>query len=391
MLLDRAEEQLAAAGVPSPRVDAELLLAHATGRPRALVRSAGELPVYQVERYAGLVDRRARREPLQHLTGTAPFRYLELLVGPGVFVPRPETELLADAVLSYVRDMPRLAASVHASPSTVSAPSLSAELVSNRGLETRVAHEFTERAPTPADGRGPLIVDLCTGSGALALALATELSHAAVHAVEVDAAAATWARRNLDAHRDRMAQAGSSMDLVVADATVVAEPGGPLADLAGRVDVVVSNPPYIPDAAVPRDPEVRDHDPALALFGGPDGLDVIRLLVDQAARLLRPGGLLVIEHADVQGDDAGPLGVPGLVRASPHWTDVADHTDLSGLPRYTTASRSAAATRCPAPSGLDELDHRNPSAAARSVSGAPFSEPRSASAVPRGDPDDVLR
>ena len=104
--------------------------------------------------------------------------------------------------------------------------------------------------------------------------------------------------------------------------------------------MVVTNPPYIPDEAIPRDPEVRDHDPSLALFGGPDGLDVIRLLVGQAARLLRPGGLLAIEHADVQGDDAGAAGVPGLLRADLSWADVADHLDLAGLPRFTTARAS---------------------------------------------------
>jgi release factor glutamine methyltransferase len=298
VLLDRAESRLAAAGVASPRVDAELLLAHVTGRPRAMLRSAGDLPADQMERFAGLIDRRARREPLQHLTGTAPFRYLELEVGPGVFVPRPETELLVDPVLAHVA-----------------------------------------AARTAAPARGPLIVDLCTGSGALALALATEVPGSSVYAVELDPDTVRWARSNLDRCAAAVADVDSSVSLLTSDARTVAEPDGPLFEFVGLVDVVVSNPPYIPDEAIPRDPEVRDHDPALALFGGPDGLDVIRRLVVQAARLLRPGGLVVVEHADVQGDDAGASGVPGVLRASPHWTDVADHRDLSGLPRFTTATR----------------------------------------------------
>ena len=322
-LLADATERLRRAGVPSPEVDAELLLAHVSGQPRAIVRMAGDVPGVHVATFEELVTRRAARIPLQHLTGRAPFRYLELSVGPGVFVPRPETELAVDLVRAHL-----------AGP------------------------EFTERP----DG-GLLLVDRCTGSGALALSLATELgtwwAHAGratvrrhrrpatrVVAVEMSPEALGWAARNVTGHAEALAAADSEVELIAADATTAADPGGPLAGLRGRVHVVVTNPPYVPDTAVPRDPEVREHDPALALFGGPDGLHVIRGLVRQAAALLHPGGLLVIEHADVQGEDAGPHGVPGLLRAQrdpsdgrPPWRDVHDHLDLTGLPRFTSALR----------------------------------------------------
>lgn len=330
-LLARASDELARAGVPSPRVDAELLLAHVTGRPRLTLGLLGEVPPEQVRAFRALVARRAAREPLQHLTGTAPFRRIELQVGPGAFVPRPETELLVDAARQHV-------------------------------------------AGTP----GPVLVDLCTGTGAIALSLAVELPGARVHAVELSEAALAWARRNLAALAPEIGAVGSTLVLVAGDATTAAEAGGALPGLAGAVDVVITNPPYVPDAAVPREPEVRDHDPALALYGGPDGLEVIRPLARQAALLLRPGGLLLVEHADAQGEDAGLLGVPALLRAQPDpgdgarvpvpngasamprhlagatstpaaavagaprpaWRDVTDHPDLTGLPRYTSAVRA---------------------------------------------------
>jgi release factor glutamine methyltransferase len=264
-------------------------------------------------RFAALVELRARRVPLQHLTGTAPFRHLELRVGPGVFIPRPETELLVDTALHHLR----------AGPSSA------------------------------------LVVDLCTGSGALALSLALEAPGCRVVAVEASGAALEWARANLADHASAIRAARSSAELVAADATAVAEPGGALEHLRARVDLVVSNPPYIPEGAVPRDPEVRDHDPAVALFGGPDGLDVIRKLQVQAAALLREGGMVLIEHADAQGEDAAEIGVPALLRdqparavrdqtgsgegpdgPAPAWREVVDHLDLSGRPRYTSAIRA---------------------------------------------------
>ncbi len=355
-LLDEAERRLSAADVPSPRVDSELLLTHVTGRPRALVRGAGEVAEDHAAVFRALVERRASRIPLQHLTGTAAFRYLELVVGPGVFVPRPETELLVDAALAHLRQVsadppadddsgPIDARWPAGGPRAADVPAAGGSGSLSGSLSGPISGPVSGSAP------GPVLVDLCTGSGALALALATELTGSSVHAVEFDDRAAQWAKRNLAAQAPRVAEVGSHLQLHVSDATRVAEPGGPLAYLAGRVDVVVTNPPYIPDAAIPRDPEVRDHDPKRALFGGPDGLDVVRALVGQAARLLRPGGLLAIEHADVQGEAAQDAGVPGVLRADGSWREIADHHDLAGLPRFTTAVR--AGPMDPAPTAKD--------------------------------------
>jgi release factor glutamine methyltransferase len=309
-LLSGATAHLGAAGVPTPQVDAELLLAHVTGRPRALLRMAGStVSEEQSSAYAAIVAQRVQRVPLQHLTGLAPFRHLELHVGPGVFIPRPETELMVDHVLEFAAD---------------------------RG-----------------GGSSLLVLDLCAGSGALALSIATELPGSRVIAVELSEAALRWARRNIADHAAHVAVVGSSIELLTADATGVTGSGEPLANLRGTVDVVVTNPPYVPAHAVPREPEVRDHDPDLALYGGPDGLEVVRPLAEQAALLLRPGGLLLVEHADVQGEDAGESGVPAVLRAqfdaSPHpatagplaWRDVTDHLDLAGRPRHTSAIRAA--------------------------------------------------
>jgi release factor glutamine methyltransferase len=305
-MLSVVAEELAAAGVPTPDVDAELLMAHVTGRPRALLRMTGSrLTEEQASAYAALVGQRVQRIPLQHLTGLAPFRHLELHVGPGVFIPRPETELMVDHVLAF--------------------------------------------ATGSGGRRGLLVVDLCSGSAALALSIATELPGSRVIAVELSPEAVEWARRNIADHADQVAGVGSTIELLAADATRVAAAGEPLEHLHGRVDVVVTNPPYVPEDAIPREPEVRDHDPGLALYGGPDGLEVVRPLVEQAALLLHPGGLLLVEHADVQGEDAGESGVPAVLRAprdaassepAPAWCKVIDHQDLAGRPRHTSAIRA---------------------------------------------------
>jgi release factor glutamine methyltransferase len=274
-----AADRLAAAGVASPRHDAAELAAYVLGVPRSRLGLARELTAAQRARYADLVGQRASRVPLQHLTGVAGFRYLELAVGPGVFVPRPETELLAGWAIA--------ALAAHA---------------------------------------GPLVVDLCAGSAAIALALAQEVPGARVHAVEWDPHAAAWAERNIAA---RVAAGDPPVTLHQAD---IADPDL-LADLAGAADLVTANPPYIPAGATV-EPEVAEHDPPAALWGGADGLDAIRAVERAAARLLRPGGLVGVEHADVQGDT-----VPALFTRTGRWTDVADHPDLAGRPRYTTACR----------------------------------------------------
>lgn len=304
-LLAAATDALTRAGVAAPSVDAELLLAHVTGRPRALLRLAGS-PVspQQGQRFVDLVAQRARRVPLQHLTGRAPFRHLDLHVGPGVFIPRPETELIVDEVI--------------------------------RSAGSRRA------------GGRLSVVDLCSGSAALALSIGTEIPDADVVAVELSPQALAWAGRNLEEAAGRLEALGSTVSLLAGDARWVGQADGPLGGLRGTVDVVVANPPYVPRAAVPLEPEVRDHDPALALYGGEDGLDVIRALAVQAALLLRPGGLFVVEHADVQGEAAGPHGVPALLRAQRHpgagtadppvWGAVHDLLDLAGRPRHTSAT-----------------------------------------------------
>lgn len=280
-----ARSRLAAAGIASPESDAAELASFVLGVPASEVRRRVVLrdPIDDGDlgRLEELVEGRSTRIPLQHLTGRAYFRGLTLAVGPGVFVPRPETEVVT-------------------------------------GLALEAA-----RAAVAAGIREPVIVDLCTGSGAIAFAIKAELPAARVAAVEKSEQAFAWANRN----RDLL---GLDVDLVLGDA-VAAFP-----DLTGDVDVVVSNPPYIPSGQVPVDPEVRDHDPELALYGGSaDGLAIPRLVAARAAILLKAGGVLVMEHADRQG--------PGLARAvtaGGEWTDVVDHRDLTGRPRALVARRA---------------------------------------------------
>lgn len=274
-LVREAAVVLAEAGVASPDHDAAELLAHVLGSTRSALCLSVPVTAEQTEAYAALVARRASREPLQHLTGSAAFRHLELAVGPGVFVPRPETELLA-------------------------------------GWAVERAQEVA------AEGRVPVVVDLCTGSGAVALSVATEVPVAEVHAVELGDAAHQWAARNL---------AGSGIDLRLGDMADA------FVELDGGVDVVVCNPPYIPlEAYESVAPEARDHDPELALFSGEDGLAALRVVEQVAGRLLRPTGVAGAEHADVQGESAS-----GVFVASGRWTDVRDHPDLAGRPRFVTA------------------------------------------------------
>ncbi len=266
-------DHLRLAGVPDPRVDAELLLAHAVGvsrgRAQALALIGAVLSEEQAERLRALGLRRGTREPLQHLTGHAAFRHIELAVGPGVFVPRPETEVLVEHALL--------------------------------GL--------------PEGGRA---VDLGTGSGAIALSIAHERPDAEVVGVERSREAFAWADRN----RERIG-AGNARILL-----------GDLADAVpewdATVDVVVSNPPYVPDGMIPRDPEVLLFDPPAALYGGTDGLDPMRAVEIVARRLLKPGGLLAVEHGELQGAEVRAL----LGEA---WTDAATHPDLTGRDRVTTA------------------------------------------------------
>ncbi|MPZ27716.1 MAG: peptide chain release factor N(5)-glutamine methyltransferase [Micromonosporaceae bacterium] len=270
-----AARRLSAAGVPSPRADAELLAAHVLGVPRGRLALAGGLAPDALARFEQLVAARADRVPLQHLTGTAGFGRLELAVGPGAFVPRPETELLAQWAVGT---------------------------------------------------GGAVVVDLASGTGALALAVAHELPAAQVLAVERSPAALAWLRRNA---ADRAAAGDRPVEVVAGDATDPAV----LSDLDGTVDLVVCNPPYVP-AGTPVPPEVADHDPPEAVFAGPDGLAVIRPVIVRAARLLRPGGWLGLEHHETH-----PPLLPRLLQ--PWFTRVTDHRDLVGRPRYVTGQRVA--------------------------------------------------
>ena len=262
------------------------------GVPRGRMFMSDPADPADVVRFEALLVKRAARVPLQHLLGEAPFRHLTLAVGRGVFVPRPETESVAELAIRALREVP---------------------------------------------GDPRIAIDLCTGSGAIALALATEVPGATVHAVELEEVAAGWARRNVEENASALAAVGSTLELHVGDATRAHVEA--LAHLVGRVDVVVTNPPYIPDAAVPRDPEVALHDPPRALFGGPDGLEIVRGLAVAAAALLRPGGVLVVEHGDEQGERGGAAGVPQVLREHGAFRDVDDHVDLGGRDRATTAVR----------------------------------------------------
>ena len=271
-VLAAAAARLQEAGVASSEHDAAELLAHVLGTDRSRLVLLADVPAADLAAYDALVTRRAAREPLQHLTGTAWFRHVSVEVGPGVFTPRPETELLAGWAIDAAL-----------------------------GMEQPV-----------------VVVDLCTGSGAIAKSVADEVAGARVHAVELDEAAHGYAVRNL---------AGTGVDLRLGDAFMAFD------DLLGQVDVVVCNPPYIPlDAWESVAPEARDHDPHLALFSGVDGLEAIRRLAVRAADLLRPGGLLGVEHADVQGES-----VPAVLAETGRWAEVRDHPDLTGRARFTTA------------------------------------------------------
>ena len=279
-LLDEAVATLEAGGVESARTDAEILLSHVLGIPRSMVALSVRPKPDQVAVFRAMIDRRASRVPLQHLTGGVGFRYVDLEVGPGVFVPRPETEVLAGWAVDAAR----------------------------------------------AAGAAPVVVDLCTGSGAIALSVVHEVPNAVVHAVELDEVALGWAARNL---------AGTGVDLRLGDAADA------FGDLDGTVDVVVANPPYIPlDAWESVELEARDHDPALALWSGEDGLNAIRAVEQTAWRLLKPGGVVGVEHADAQGVDADNGGAPAVFHESDHpWNSVRDNPDLSGRPRFATAQK----------------------------------------------------
>ena len=302
-LVDGGHRLLAQAGVSTPLNDARLLLADALGcdlhqldQALLLDRTAQELLMNEggcrqadgfrsaaLERYRSYLQRRAGREPLQYILGHAYFRYLDLHLGPGVFIPRPETETVVQA-----------------------------------GVDALAGVDH------------PLAVDLCSGSGAIGLSLATEVPGARVRAVEVDEQAYRWGALNAVSQESAIREAGSDYQLLLADATDPAT----LSDLDAQVDLVISNPPYVPMDTVPSQPEVRDWDPDLALYGGsPDGCLLPYRILDRAMILLAPGGLLVMEHDDSQG--------PAMVAAALErgYLEARTHQDLAGRDRYLTARR----------------------------------------------------
>jgi release factor glutamine methyltransferase len=276
--LELATDKFSAAGVLSPSVDAELLgcfILEASRSELTLLAIAGEsFPVNKLSEFLEAVQRREKREPLQHITGLAPFRHLELEVGPGVFIPRPETEQVVDLAMQKLESI-----------------------------------------------QNPVIVDLCSGSGAISIALNTEVAASTVYSVELSEDAFSFLTRNYQRY-------GLDPNALRNENLTTA-----LEELEAGVDLVVSNPPYIPDAAVPIDLEVQLHDPALALYGGEDGLDVIRQISTRAWYLLRPGGHLVLEHAHTQAPAIGEL------LLTQGWQEVVSASDLTGKDRMISAVR----------------------------------------------------
>lgn len=314
-LIRESAARLAEAGVPSPAVDAELLAGHVLGLSRGEVQAkafsgasaeglfaaadarADAGPEHTMGQFLTLVAERARRVPLQHLTGRAPFRRLELRVGPGVFIPRPETESVVELVLEQL------------------------QALTDQGIMR------------------PRVVDLGTGSGAIAASIAAEFPAAEMHAVEVSAEAAAWAQLNFE-----QLPAGSS-DVMLHHCDLRDFPAlmatSTRRDERRGFDVVVSNPPYIPPRMVPTDQEVRDHDPQIALYGGgPDGLELPRAVIDTAKKILTADGRLVLEHAELQAE-----ALADICRGDPALKDVLTHPDLTGRPRATSARLAASGDR----------------------------------------------
>jgi len=280
-LLRSAKEKLAAADIAE--IDAEHLFAYVLGISRmdlhnsvkldATLKALGDFGVIQ-DTFAKLISRRAAHEPLQYLTGIAHFRHLEIGVGPGVLVPRPESELLVEAVLTHVKN-----------------------------LEAKVTGEIS-------------VIDLGSGSGALALAIATEAPRTRVIAVEKSLEAIEWLKKNV-------AKISENVRVVEGDVADVL-PGV-------KCDIVIANPPYIPNTqSLPRD--VAEHEPHIALFGGETGMELPKRFIDAAARLLKSGGVLAIEHTEEQGAAIDAV-------LSRDFTEIVLHKDLTDRPRWTSAVR----------------------------------------------------
>jgi release factor glutamine methyltransferase len=300
-ILVDSQRRLSNAGIESASTESAELLAHVLGVPRNRLLMQDSIDGKDRVAFERLLAKRINRIPLQHITGTAPFRRIELKVGPGVFIPRPESELVAEAAIRFLREC-----------------------------------------------ENPIAVDLCSGSGAIALSLALEVPGARVVGVELSADSFVWLQQNVNRFDCEIPVEIHQVDATDFTASVFFE-------LAGKCDVVTCNPPYIPIGMTPRDPEVRIHEPAVALYGGSDGLDVIRGIASTAAVLLKSGGLLVVEHADVQGAGAGDASVVNLLKQAhldeelvtygrgilgePLFAEVTDRLDFNQRPRFSMATR----------------------------------------------------
>jgi len=280
------ELRLKNANVSSPRFDAESLVAFVLNTSRNRVGLISEISDEQYRDIEKLVEKRVRRIPLQHLTGEQGFRHLVLSVGPGVFIPRPETEILVESVIRYIKD---------------------------RNQDKII------------------VVDFCSGSGAIALSIAKECSNVEVFAIEKSTEAFKYLEINYQKYKEEITSHNCIVHLIHADINSEIEV---LNNLIGQIDVVVSNPPYIPEKMVPKEIEVKDHDPSIALYGGKDGLEIVRVVVQKANKLLKKGGLLAIEHSDLQGNPDNELSVPYILKETDSFEKIEDRKDLNALPRY---------------------------------------------------------
>lgn len=295
-LIAAAAHQLRDAGVDTPEHDAKLLLAEAcdcslsdVDKAMLMGRDVSALSddAQAEETFDAMVARRATREPLQYITGHSPFRYLDLKVGPGVFIPRLETETVVQVGLDWITE---------------------------HGMYS------------------PRVVDLCAGSGAIGLAVASEVPGSQVWAVEMNERTAQWARENLAQTAKRYPSIASNWQLEVADATQPTT----LTHLDGTIDLVITNPPYIPETAIPEQPEVRDWDPDLALYGGSAaGTLIPERIITRAFQLLKPGGVLIMEHDISQGDRLAAYALAA------GFTSSSTGNDMTGRPRYLFAQKSA--------------------------------------------------
>jgi len=286
------ELRLKKVGVHSPRFDAESLMAFSLGIERKRLGLQQEITSDQLRILESLVEKRLRRVPLQHILGEQGFRRIVLNVGPGVFIPRPETELLVESAIRYLNEL---------------------------------------------TSKPKIVFDLCAGSGAIALSIACEVQNCEVIAVEKSREAFVYLEKNLQANNEKIIENNSSVKLVNADITSNLDI---LNSYLTKVDAIVSNPPYIPDKMIPREPEVKDFEPGMALFGGPDGLNVVREVLNISDSFLKSRGFIGIEHADVQGSSVEETGVPYLIKQTNSYSKIEDRRDLNGVSRYTVAIKN---------------------------------------------------